>query len=230
MLERSLEHIQELGVRLRAPNAVHAVEEIFAADWDIEGGAGPERYRAMAWPAFPENVPGGTLTLAASPRGYLASDASWDLPLLVQHIDDAKKRVRFQLLTYKRKNRDGSPWPVLDDALRRAASRGVAIDMIVSAWNEKEPTVAELGTVPGIHVHVIDIPKWSKGDVPFARVAHAKFAVFDDDHAWIGTSNWEGDYFEKSRNLSIFLDGPALAARVSALFDSDRASPYVHPL
>ena len=226
---RSLDHIQELGVLLRGPGAVRAVSEIFAADWDVEGGAGPERYAAIAWPTFPESAGGEPLTVAASPRGFLGNDAAWDLPMLVRRIDGAKTRIRVQLLTYKRKSRDGSAFTVLDDALRRAIARKVDVQMIVSAWNEKEPTLAELAAA-GAHVSVLTIPPWSKGEVPFARVVHAKFAVFDEDSAWIGTSNWEGDYFEKSRNLSVFLDGPAFAKRVGAIFDGDRASPYVKPL
>ncbi len=227
---RSLEHIQELGVVLRGKGAVGAVAQLFAADWDVEGGAGPARYASIAWPSFPEPVQGGTLTVLASPRGFLGGDVGrWDLPEFVRRIDATKKRLRVQLLTYKRKNRDGTPFTVLDDALRRAVTRGVSVEMIVSAWNEKEPTVAELAAA-GVRVSVITIPKWSGGEIPFARVAHAKFAVFDDDAAWVGTSNWEGDYFEKSRNVSVFLDGAPLAASVGAIWDADRASPYVHPL
>ena len=227
---RSLVHIQELGVVLHGKSAVSAVAQLFAADWDVEGGAGPERYGQIAWPQLPEPVSGGSLTVLASPRGFLGVDGGrWDLPELVRRIDGTKKRLRVQLLTYKRKNRDGTPFTVLDDALRRAVTRGVSVEMIVSAWNEKEPTLQELAAA-GVHVSIIDVPKWSGGEIPFARVAHAKFAVFDDEAAWVGTSNWEGDYFEKSRNVSVFLDGAPLAAKAAAIWDGDAASPYVHPL
>ncbi|CAN5738023.1 phospholipase D-like domain-containing protein [soil metagenome] len=226
---RSLDHIQELGVLLRVPAAVSALAELFAADWDVEGGASAERYSKIAWPTFPVAIDGGELTLAASPRGFLSSDAAWDLPILVRRIDSAKKRVRIQLLTYKTKNRDGSGFSTLDDALRRAVGRGVAVELVVSSWNQAEPSIAALATA-GVHVFVLTVPPASTGEIPFARVAHAKLAVFDDDAAWIGTSNWEGDYFSKSRNVSVFLDGAALASRVSMIFDGDRASIYVKPL
>lgn len=226
---RSLEHIQELGIVLHGASSVAAVAQLFAADWDVEGGAGSERYGAIGWPKFPEPVKGGAVTVLASPRGFLGDDARWDLPELVRRIDATQKRLRVQLLTYKRKNRDGSPFTVLDDALRRAALRGVSVEMIVSAWNAKEPTLPELAAA-GVHVSIIDVPKWSGGEIPFARVAHAKFAVFDEAAAWVGTSNWEGDYFEKSRNVSVFLDGTELAKQVAQIWDGDAASPYVHPL
>ena len=149
--------------------------------------------------------------------------------MLVRRIDGATRRLRIQVLTYKPKFRDGSAFTTLDEALRRALGRGVRVTMIVSSWNEKEPALLELARA-GAEVNVMTIPPASTGEIPFARVVHAKFALFDDDAAWIGTSNWEGDYFEKSRNVSVFLDGAALAAPVAAIFDGDSASPYVRRL
>ena len=74
------------------------------------------------------------------------------------------------------------------------------------------------------------IPQWSGGEVPFARVAHAKFAIFDGRRAWIGTSNWEGDYFAKSRNVSVFIEGGAVPSRAQALFNEDFLGQYAAPL
>ena len=62
--------------------------------------------------------------------------------------------------------------------------------------------VQKLVQVPGVKVRFIDVPPWSGGFVPFARVAHAKYMVVDGARAWVGTSNWEGDYFTQSRRAT----------------------------
>jgi phosphatidylserine/phosphatidylglycerophosphate/cardiolipin synthase-like enzyme len=85
--------------------------------------------------------------------------------------------------------------------------------------------VTALARVPNVEVRVLEIPPFSGGEIAFARVAHAKYAVFDDDLAWIGTSNWEGDYFLHSRNVSLFVRGEA-ALRIARLFADVWRSPH----
>ena len=227
---RSLDHIQELGVRLRQPALVSALGAIFDADWDVSGGAPETRYADATWPTFPVRDGAESMTLGVSPQGYLPKGAAWELPILLRWIGEAKKTLRVQLLTYKAKNRDGTPFLELDDALRAAAARGVHVHLLVSSWNEKEESLAALAKVPNVEVGVLTIPKWSHGDVAFGRVTHAKFFVADDDRACVSTSNWEGDYFTKSRNIGLFVEGQPFAARVARLFDEDAASPYAKAL
>ena len=61
-----------------------------------------------------------------------------------------------------------------------------------------------------IEVKLVTIPEWSGGFIPFARVIHAKYLVVDAEHSWLGTSNWSKDYFFKSRNVGIVVNGLAL--------------------
>jgi phosphatidylserine/phosphatidylglycerophosphate/cardiolipin synthase-like enzyme len=197
---RSLEHIQEIGVQLRHAGVAQALADIFDTDWDLAGGAVAST-RHMRAHAQPEGV-----RLVASPKGFLPDEAAWDLPQLVAAIDAAKKTVHVQVLTYRAGSRDGSSFRDLDDALRRAAARGVEVHMLVSSWakrGESKASIDELARVPGVVVRVITIPEPSTGPVPFARVAHAKYMVTDGGHAWVGTSNWEGDYFTRSRNVGV---------------------------
>jgi len=218
---RSLEHIVELGARVRTPRVVSALAAIFRADWDAAGGA---PFRLDAIPST-DPVDGGAITLLASPKARVP-EALWDLPRLLAWIGDAKSTLRVQSLTYKTKNRDGSAFPDLDDALRAAAKRGVRVELLVSTWTEKDDAVAALAAVPNVEVRVLDIPKFSGGDIPFARVTHAKLAVFDRSRAWVGTGNWEGDYFLHSRNVSLFFDHGAVPEQVLAYFDEEWRSPY----
>ena len=227
---RSLTHIQEMGVRLRDPAATAAYAQVFAMDWALAGGeAGP---KTAATPlSFTEITAGRevTITPVFSPKGFLPDPKSWELPYLIGLIDGAKRSVHVQVLTYKTTSRDGSPFPDLDDALRRAAARGVEVKLLVADWSKRRGTVEglqRLARVPGISVRFLDIPAWSGGFVPFARVAHAKYMVVDGAHSWVGTSNWEGDYFTKSRNVGIVVRGEAFGAQLERVFHHGFQGPY----
>jgi phosphatidylserine/phosphatidylglycerophosphate/cardiolipin synthase-like enzyme len=178
---------------------------------------------------------GEQITLGASPKGWLPDPASWELPKLALALDGATRSIDLQVLLYRLKERDGSPFPTLDDALRRAAARGVSVRLLVSDWSSKpnsdaRESLESLGRVPNVEVRVITIPKWSGGEIPFARVAHAKYMVIDGARAWVGTSNWEGDYFTKSRNVCVFVDGGALPPKLDRVFVDGWTSTYTKPL
>ena len=128
--------------------------------------------------------------------------------------------------------RDGSTFPDLDDALRRAAARGVRVRLLVSHWGAKDESLRRLARElpPPSAVRILTIPPWSGGDIPFARVAHAKYAVIDGERAWVGTSNWEGDYFLRSRNVSVLVAGAPFALKLQTVFDDGWASVYARSL
>jgi phosphatidylserine/phosphatidylglycerophosphate/cardiolipin synthase-like enzyme len=50
--------------------------------------------------------------------------------------------------------------------------------------------------------------------------------VVDGERAWVGTSNWEGDYFKKSRNVGLIIEGPAFAAQLDKVFNDGFSGPY----
>jgi phosphatidylserine/phosphatidylglycerophosphate/cardiolipin synthase-like enzyme len=148
-------------------------------------------------------------------------------------IDGARRGVHVQLLTYKTVSRDGSPFPDLDDALRRAAARGVEVRLLLSHWSTRPGTIEpiqRLAEVPGVAIRLLTIPRWSGGFIPFARVAHAKYMVVDGAAAWVGTSNWEGDYFTRSRNVGLVVEGAPFAGRLDRIFGDGWGSPYAAPV
>ncbi len=225
---RALGHIQEIGVRLRGPGAALATS-VFELDWATAAGEQlPSPPMAAIYGGG--DASGAEAMLAASPDKHLPVGAPWDLPMLVSRITTAKRWVRVQLLTYGTKNRDGSTFTTLDDALRAAAARGVKVELLVSHWALKHPEPLEALAKAGVEVRVITIPPWSGGEIPFARVAHAKYALFDTDDAWVGTSNWEGDYFLRSRNLSVFVKRSEVPAKLARVFADGWASRYTKPL
>lgn len=222
---RSLDHIFEIGARIRTPNIAAALERIFRADWDVAGGG---TFR-LDGAQVKDEVDGGFIVMAASPK-KLVPEAMWDLPRLVSWIHEAQSTLRIEVLTYKTKNRDGSEFHDLDDALRDAAKRGVHVQLLVSTWGESDPALLALGHEPNVEVRVLAIPPFSGGDIPFARVAHAKYALFDGGRAWIGTSNWDGDYFYGSRNVSLFFEhGGDLGGKLARVFVDAWRSSYARP-
>ena len=225
---RSLTHIQELGVRLRSTELAGWLGDVFETDWALAGG-GPAEARVHAHAAkFPLVSSGAELTLVASPRGWLPDESSWELPRIVALVDGAKKSVRVQLLTYQAAAR-GKYFDELESALRRAAARGVAVELLVADWCKRKGCIEglqSLAALPRIAVKLVTIPPASSGFIPYARVIHAKYLVVDGERAWIGTSNWERDYFYESRNVGLIVSGGTIPARLERFFADDWQSQY----
>ena len=236
---RALSHIQEMGVHVSSPAFAGALLDILDTDWELAAGAAATTRVRSRDTGEARTRTGEHVTLTASPKGWLPDESSWELPQLVAVLDGATRTIDVQVLTYKTKERDGSPFPTLDEALRRAAVRGVHVRLLVSEWASKPGSdsrlvLEELAKVTNVEVRVIAIPRWSGGEIPFARVAHAKYMVVDAAlpaaRAWIGTSNWEGDYFTKSRNVGVIVDGGKLPARLDGIFADGWSGPYGRPL
>lgn len=243
---RALAHIQEMGIRVHSTVVAGALLDVYETDWSFASGATNDtrKFSKTSVAELVHGTPnandvattdGSTLTFAASPKGWLPNEASWDLPRLVALLDGAKRAIDLQVLTYSTKNRDGSPFTTLDDAIRRAAKRGVPVRLLVSSWAEKagshsREALDALGTVPNVSVRVITIPPFSGGEIPFARVAHAKYLVVDGETAWLGTSNWEGDYFLKSRNVGFVIGKGSAPTRLAKIFEDGWGSPLTKPL
>jgi phosphatidylserine/phosphatidylglycerophosphate/cardiolipin synthase-like enzyme len=214
---RALEHIQEMGVVVGSRAIAAQLGAVFETDWS---GGRVRRHSSVPVRASD----GARVELVASPAGWLPDETSWDLPRLVAAIDATREEVAVQVLTY-----DGGF--ALDDALRRAAARGARVRLLVSHWATRpdrkgRAALAALAAVPGVEVRVITIPPWSDGEIPYARVAHSKIALFDRRAAWIGTSNWEEGYFTRSRNVGVLVEGGRLPGRLAGVFDATWASGY----
>jgi phosphatidylserine/phosphatidylglycerophosphate/cardiolipin synthase-like enzyme len=224
---RALSHIQEMGVLVRSKSIAGGLVDIFDTDWALADPQTPSTTRVHAHPT-PEG-------LYASPADWLPDPCIGDLNQLVLLLDSAKTSVSLQVLTYSTTMRDKSSFTTLDNSLRRAAARGVKVRVLVSSWGVKPgshelASVQALATVPNVEVKFLTVPPWSGGEVPFARVTHAKFLLVDRATAWIGTSNWEGDYFLKTRNVAIVTDSMNVVPKLAGIFEDDWASTYSQPL
>ena len=181
---------------------------------------------------FPLPLRFGEATALATPVGSpesLLPAGGWDLPVIVEAIEGAEERVRVQLLSYAVVGYDKSEWCVLDDALRAAAARGVAVELLVANWSKKGSKLASLKSlqqVEGITVRFANIPEHSEGFIPFSRVVHSKVLVVDQDWAWVGTSNWSKDYFHGSRNIGLVLEGAEAGRQLNDYFAQIWVSDY----
>ncbi len=217
---RSLKHIHELGLRVSEPAVVAGAAAIFDADWKAQELVAAGK----AVPALRSTVPAvaidGRSALVASPWAFTPEGVGDSERSLAALIGSAKEDLAIQLLNYAPLTRKGRYYPILDVALREAATRGVKIKLLVSHWNLGKPAVdhlKSLSLVPNIEVRVITVPEAKEGFIPFARTAHSKYMVVDAKTLWLGTSNWEGGYLDNSRNLEIVLREPGVAAQAASV-------------
>ena len=223
---RSLAHIQETGLRIRGPLFAQALRRIFDADWRYSGGdAGAYRELALA-PRFSFSA---DAMLVASPGRFNPPGVGDALAALLALIDGARRRITVQLLSYSVENN----FFAIDQALRRAAGRGVSVRMLVADWGLRAKQIAGLkglARVANVEVKFAVIPAARRGFIPYARVVHSKVMRVDDDVSWVGTSNWGYDYFFTSRNVEVILRRPAVARVLDEIFLSLWNGPYARKL
>jgi phosphatidylserine/phosphatidylglycerophosphate/cardiolipin synthase-like enzyme len=221
-----------MGLAIEDSPVVKQVESVFNHDWSIADSTG-------AAPAANASRP----VADDSPRGFLVASPWAQNPVgvgdseseLARLIGAAKDEIVVQNLEYWPTSH-GNPshyYGAIDAALRDASARGVKIKILISHWGTEEPAVKglqSLAILPGVEARVITIPEASTGSIPFARVTHSKYAIFDGKTLWLGTSNWAGGYLDQSRNLELVVKDEKLAARATAVQKHLWDSSYTVPL
>jgi len=235
---RALMHIRELGVRTNNHRIGPDISRVFEMDWALAGGedlptADPKTNLPSPFSTdYSEFTSYGEhcrAILAGSPPQALPHGIPHDEPLLIDLMDRAERTLELHLLSYNPGDRDGGYYGDLDQALRRAAARGVEVRIILSNWAKRSymlPHVKSLAVLDNIEVRFTNIPEWSGGFVPFARVEHPKYLVRDGEEAWLGTSNWSRSYFTDSRNLSLFIKCVNQAWRMHQVFEMSWKSKH----
>ena len=238
---RALDQIHELGVLVRHRQLAADLGRVFDMDWELANNDPP----ADTPPAIQIrqaglfDLPGSsvvtdqgdtvTALLAASPVGALPDRIPWDLPLLVEMIDAAGDSVHLQLLSYGVTDRENRLFDDLDRALRRAVVRGAKVRIILSNWSKSSyrlPWIKSLAVLPNLEIRFTNIPEYSGGFIPYARVEHAKYLTVDGHLLWIGTSNWSRGYFHDSRNVSLFFLGRGATRDPDRFFNLSWHGPY----
>jgi phosphatidylserine/phosphatidylglycerophosphate/cardiolipin synthase-like enzyme len=242
---RALKHIHELGVRVRDARIAALYTRVFEDDWKVaDPGAGetetsPAASPVLELPATPVRIgqaPGDTARVWAtfSPIGHIPDPSLSDRDAIVRLLDGARDEVVVQLRSYGNGRRGGEARDsTIDLAIRRAAGRGVKVRMVVSDWEADNARLEDLRALTGVknvEVKLSSVPEWSGGYIPFARVQHCKFMVVDMKTLWIGTSNWEPDYFRTSRNAAMVIESRPVAIQARRVFRSSWEAPFARPL
>ena len=229
---RALQHIHELGLRVRSPRIARDLGRIFEADWRIATATAPAQ-AAPAPASQPAPLRPPMIQLVASPPALNPPGIPAAADRLQQLLDGARRSIVVQLLSYSTKTYKGGAYTRIDQALRRAAARGVKVRLNLSHWSKRKKPLAALkalARVPNVTVKLNTIPPWSGGFIPHARVSHAKYMVLDGDIGWVGTSNWSGDYFTASRNVELVLRHPQVVRQLVRIFEQGWSGPYVETL
>jgi phosphatidylserine/phosphatidylglycerophosphate/cardiolipin synthase-like enzyme len=223
---RSLDEIRELGVHFHSPELT--APYVTAYRWEWEHATDPSPPAVLA-PVVSRVVRVGDSRVLPtfSPNALNGPGAAGDEAEILKLLDGADSSIDVALLTYSPVTHDGKRfYPELDNALRRADVRGVKVRLMLSHWVEGargEDHLRSLDALDNVEIRACRIPPASEGEIPFARVHHAKYLVCDSAKAWLGTSNWQEDYFHASRNYGlVMLDGP-LPQRLHRLFEFDWA-------
>ncbi|GMR56813.1 hypothetical protein PMAYCL1PPCAC_27008, partial [Pristionchus mayeri] len=184
----------------------------------------------------------GRLFISSSPPPFNPKGREDDLVAIVSLIRRAQKSVSVAVMDFIPTTlymKNNTFWPALDIALRDAAYRGVTVKLLVSQWDHSKkaaiPFLRSLmaineglpmrgGKRGSITVRVFTIPATPE-KIPFTRVNHNKYMVADSS-AYIGTSNWAGDYFISTAGVGFALNSTAVAAQLRQVYDRDWSSQY----
>ncbi|GFR65188.1 phospholipase D3 [Elysia marginata] len=188
----------------------------------------------------------GEVYISSSPPPFCPSGRSNDIDAIVNVIRSAKKFIYISVMDYLPQIVYTEPrvyWPVIDNELRKAAfNSGVKVYLLASHWKHTlQDMYAFLRSLDQLHTarfHKIDIfvklftvpADESQAKIPYSRVDHSKYMV-TDQHAYIGTSNWSGDYFKYTGGVGFILrqadeDPSNLRQQLVQLFLRDWNSEY----
>ncbi len=215
---KALKHNRELGLAGTDPEQAEQITDVFEIDWQLAGPDSPDHQKVTndPNPSYSDNLSAdtppwisrGTFTaVTASPPKLKPERIRSDRGTLVELIQSAQNEIFVDVFQYGLTSPySESNLDELDFALRRAAQRGVRVNVLVSDWSLEEPQrshLESLDAMPKITVRAIGFPTHSSGYLSYARTSHPKMLLVDGQYAWVGSANWQPGYFSQSRNLGL---------------------------
>lgn len=258
---RSLTQVKELGVVVYNCSCLAAdLGKIFEAYWLL----GHSQSVPSPWPdsfttvynkdtplQLPLNSTPSSVYLSSSPPSFCAAGRTPDLQSILGVIEDAESFIYIAVMNYLPTMEFSSPkryWADIDTRLRRVAyEKRVKVRLLISCWGSSKPVMfpflRSLASVYDpksrldIQVRLFVVPTSpEQKEIPFARVNHNKYMV-TDKIAYIGTSNWSGDYFVSTAGSALVVNQtasesrePTLQSQLRAVFERDWDSDYSAPL
>lgn len=257
---RSLTQVKELGAVVYNCSCLAAdLEKIFEAFWFV----GKSQSIPSPWPssfstAFNQVTPlqlqfnntEASVYLSSSPPSFCPSGRTADLQAILSVINDSHRFVYIAVMNYLPTMEFSSPkkyWSSIDSELRRVAyEKRVKVRLLISCWASTRPlmfsflkSLASLQDPKSkldVQVRLFVVPSTpSQKEIPYARVNHNKYMVTDKT-AYIGTSNWSGDYFVNTAGSALVVKQPAestvptIQSQLQEVFERDWSSAYSSPL
>ncbi|XP_059167441.1 5'-3' exonuclease PLD3-like [Physella acuta] len=233
---RSYTQVKEIGILIEnCPTLVKDAKNIFDIYWylsnetiptvpaQLPDDLTPETTYQSPMPLVYYNETQGRVALSSSPPPFCPSGRLQDIDAIIHVIQAANKFIYISVMDYLPLviyTRPEQFWPVIDNELRKAAyERHVSVYLMASKWPHTKVDMyaflMSLYDLKRAKVHRIDIqvklftvPSTpEQKQIPFARVNHNKFMV-TENHAYIGTSNWSGDYFVNTGGVGFTLEEP----------------------
>ncbi|XP_068766381.1 5'-3' exonuclease PLD3 [Struthio camelus] len=256
---RSLTQVKELGTAVYNCSCLaRDLSKVFEAYWAL---GLPDASIPVPWPAnystaFNMETPlelrlnetGASVYFSSSPLALCAPGRTEDLRALLSIIDAAEEFVHIAVMSYLPTMEFSHPqrfWPVIDNHLRKAVyERKVQVRLLVGCWRHSKAAmfpflrslaaIADNKTHYSMEVRLFMVPATAaQAKIPYSRVNHNKYMV-TEKVAYIGTSNWSGDYFVKTAGSALIVNetgdragGTATArGQLQAVFERDWSSQY----
>nr|XP_060639662.1 5'-3' exonuclease PLD3 [Anolis sagrei ordinatus] len=260
---RALTQVKELGVAVYNCSCLaQDLGKMFEAYWalGLPNATIPSPWPANFSTAYNKETPlalqfNGTdagVFFSSAPPALCATGRTEDLQALLGVIDEAQEFVYIAVMNYLPTMEFSHPrrfWPAIDNFLRKAAyERQVRVHLLVSCWKHSKgnmfPFLRSLNAMQdnrthyNVEVRLFVVPaNESEARIPYARVNHSKFMV-TDKVAYIGTSNWSGDYFLHTAGSALVVNQsdteagiqPTLREQLQAVFERDWDSQYSREL
>ncbi|KAM6958754.1 5'-3' exonuclease PLD3 [Aplochiton taeniatus] len=259
---RSLTQVKELGAVVYNCSCLAAdLGKIFEAYWFLGQQDQPI---PSPWPSsfstaynkdsplqLPLNSTPSSVYLSSSPPSLCAEGRTGDVQSILSVMEDAEQFIYVAVMNYlptMEFTRPKQYWATIDTQLRRVAyERRVKVRLLVSCWGSTQPvmlaflsslaSIQEAKSKLDIQVRLFVVPSSpSQKKIPFARVNHNKYMV-TDKVAYIGTSNWSGDYFVNTAGSGLVVNQttaqtqePTVQSQLKAVFERDWNSAYSKPL
>ncbi|XP_013395460.1 phospholipase D3 [Lingula anatina] len=254
---RSLAQVKELGtVTYDCPCLAADIAKIFEAYWAMSA---PDAEIPSPWPdnydtIYNNRTPAevklngkdqAMVYLSSSPPQFCPASRTTDIDAILDIINKPQKFIYIAVMDYFPTTLYLHPnraWFVIDNALRIAAyERNVEVRVLGSWWNHTQhsmPYFLESLKLYSRHIQVklFKVPASVKqAKIPYSRVNHNKYMV-TENVAYIGTSNWSGDYFIDTGGIGFIVNQTSNSANSSipqqlkAIFDRDWNSSYSHPV
>ncbi|XP_058491022.1 5'-3' exonuclease PLD3 [Solea solea] len=258
---RSLTQVKELGAVVYNCSCLAAdLGKIFEAYWFL----GESKSIPSPWPnsfstlynkdtplQLPLNNTPASVYLSSSPPSFCAAGRTPDLQSILSVMEDAQSFVYIAVMNYLPTMEFSQPkryWADIDTQLRRIAyEKRVKVRLLISCWASTQPvmfsflkslaSVYDPKSKLDIQVRLFVVPASAEQkEIPYARVNHNKYMV-TDKIAYIGTSNWSGDYFVSTAGSALVVNQtasqsvePTIQSQLKAVFERDWSSDYTTPL